>query len=158
MSVLLCVLLLGRSQFHRDHFPFKQITKGDFYSQAFGVQLSGGQGGGGGGWSVNYQFLQQQLESLLPGWNYWASYRKCEKEGEREPLIWQLLKCGGNFIKMRCQCNVSPPLITGDCDLSLMEKGTCYNPDDCTGLSTSSPRAPWKGLAASGQIVFCFFL
>lgn len=74
VSVLLRVLLLGWSQTWEvppDHFYFKQITKGDFYSWVFGVQPCWvpGEAAGGEGWSVNYQFEQQQLESIHPGWN-----------------------------------------------------------------------------------------
>lgn len=105
--------------------------------------------------SVNYQFLKQQLESILPGWNYrMPPIEKCEREGLWELRIWQLLMCGSNFIKRRCQWNLSPLPNDGWWLGSFLSvKGAYYNLNYCTDLRTSSPQAHQQFLATCSCIV-----
>lgn len=81
VSFTVCVLLLGHSQtcqLPKDHFPFKWITKGDFYSQPFGAQLSGEQEGTKCELSV-----LTATAGVYPPWVKLQnpSYRKREREG-----------------------------------------------------------------------------
>lgn len=76
----------------------------------------------GGGRSVNYQVLQQQLESILPEWNYTTPPIENVKEKVSESCgsdsYWsvEVILIKWDVSEMRVLLRT----ITGDCDLFLM--------------------------------------